>query len=211
MVNTLLHNCLVDVKSKNLWRAALAELIGTAYLVFLGCASCLGSTWGHAPSNVQISLTFGVAVATVVYGIAHVSGGHVNPAVSCALLITRRITLVRCVVYIIFQCIGAVLGAGLVKIITPAKYIESLGITSLNPILKNAFSGLLVEALITLLLVFTVFACCDSNRQPTGSVPLTIGLSVALCHFVAVSSLNVSSYILIFIFFKLFFLVFFIL
>jgi len=114
---TVLSRNLNDLRSILFWKAVLAELIGTLILVFVGCAVCLDN-WQKKDGGstvVQISLTFGIAVATSVWCIAHISGGHINPAVTVAMLVTRKITLVKAVLYIIAQCVGAMAGAGILR------------------------------------------------------------------------------------------------
>ena len=103
-----------EVKTSSFWKAVLAEIVGTFILVVCGCAACLGSDWDRvdSPRLVEISLAFGLGVATAVWCIGHVSGGHINPAVSCGMVVARRITVVRCVMYILAQCVGAIFGAG---------------------------------------------------------------------------------------------------
>ncbi len=78
-----------DIKSPLFWRAVVAEFIGTAFLVLFGCGSC--TAWGsdHQPSMEHIGLAFGLIVGAMVWSIAHVSGGHINPAVTISMLITH--------------------------------------------------------------------------------------------------------------------------
>ena len=78
-----------DVKTPRFWRALFAEFLGTMLLTFVGCGSCIG--WEPKPSVVQIALAFGLSVATMVWCIGSVSGGHINPAVTVAMLITRKV------------------------------------------------------------------------------------------------------------------------
>lgn len=189
-----------DLKSSYFWRAVVAEALGTLLLVFIGCGSCL--SWedpNRIPQSdynpiVQIAFCFGISVATIVWGIGHVSGGNINPAVTCALLVTRKISLAKAVFYIAAQSCGAILGALILKTVTPSQRWGSLGNTLINKEMNNggAFG---VEFMVTFVLVFTVFACLDDKRNDLkGSAPLTIGLSVTMCHLFAIpmtgSSMN---------------------
>lgn len=176
-----------DLRDPYFYRGVLAEGIGTMFLVFLGCGSCIGKHWAEfAPTQVHISLCFGLAVATVVWCIGHVSGGHVNPAVTVGLLATRKISLVRGIVFVAAQLVGAIAGSGLLRVLTPTGVQGNLGMTEVDKTLRVE-QGFGVEFMITFILVFTVFASCDSKRTDlNGSAPLTIGLCVTLCHLFAV-------------------------
>lgn len=174
----------------------MAEAIGTFVLVLIGCGTCISdASWENSePTKVQISLAFGLAVATVVWNVAHISGGHVNPAVTVAMLCARRISIVRAVLYVFAQCAGAVTGAAVLAALTPATVHGGLGTTTVSALLTKE-QGFGIEAVITFVLVLTVFACCDANRTDlNGSAPLAIGLSVTLCHLFAIkytgSSMN---------------------
>jgi aquaporin-4 len=184
---------LEDLQSAKFWVALLAEFIGTQLLVTVGCGAC-ASTPTLTPSIVQLSLAFGLSVATIVWVIAHVSGGHINPAVTIGFLVTRKISLVRGLFYIISQCLGAIAGAGLLHFATP----RGGGNSSIaNPTLGTSappfgdqvevYQIVIIEYTITFLLVLTVFATVDKRRVGfAGSGPLAIGLSVAMGHFWAV-------------------------
>lgn len=186
-----------DLKSSYFWRGLLAEALGTMVLVLIGCGSCIGEQdWEtfKPPTAVQISLAFGLSVATVVWCLAHQSGGHVNPAVTMAMLACRRISVARALLYVAAQCSGAMAGAAVLKGLTPESVRGNLGLTTVNPGLtrEQAFG---VEFLITMVLVLTVFASCDNHRTDlNGSAPLAIGFAVTLCHLFAIkytgSSMN---------------------
>ena len=180
---------LSDIKSPALYTALLAELLGVMFLVVVACGSCAGIS-----STVQISLCFALAIATLVWNTCRVSGGHLNPAVTVAMLVTRRITLVRATLYVAVQMLGALLGAAIllatmgdVKNAKGKDFSETLGVSSpSNP--DTALGAVFgIELLITFVLVWTVFATCDSRRTDlAGSGPLAIGLSIGMCHLWAV-------------------------
>ncbi|XP_035207751.1 aquaporin-2-like [Stegodyphus dumicola] len=170
-------------------KAVLAEFLGTAILVLVGCGSCtIGWSEAYSPTVVQIALAFGVTVATVAQCIGGVSGGHINPAVTCAMMVTGRCSFLRSGLYIVGQCAGAVAGAALLNVLTPDAQRGDLGMTRVHPGMTPT-QGLGVEFCITFVLVFTVFAACDESRLDVqGSIPLAIGLSITACHCFAVST-----------------------
>jgi len=183
-----------EVKGKsnvmNTMRSCAAEVIGTLFLVLIGCGSCYGT-----PDFVRIALAFGVTVATMAQSIGHISGCHINPAVTAGLLVGRKIGLIKAAFYIVAQCLGAVIGAGLLKMVLPALQAFP-GETKLSDGV-SAGQGFGVEFLITYVLILVVFgAAADENNSPSvkGSAPLAIGLSITTCHLFAIpftgSSMN---------------------
>lgn len=176
---------LEDITSLRLWKGIIAEFVGTLLLVLVGCGSCI-NLGSDPPSTVQISLCFGLSVATIVWNIGHISGGHINPAVTLALLAARKISLAKAVFFVIFQLVGAVVGAGILMGLTPSDYHGGFGNTQVSSKIDPG-KALGVEIFITFVLVFTVFASVDSKRKDiNGSTPLSIGLSVTMCHLFAV-------------------------
>lgn len=178
-----------DLQSGKFWLAMLAELLGTAVLVTVGCGSCFTGS-----GVLDKALSFGLSVGTIVWSISHVSGGHINPAVTAGFMVTRKISIVRGLFFIISQCLGAMAGAGFLRILTPCNVTTGV---SINPSLGTStppgdgsitnFQVFLIEQTITFVLVFTVFATCDSRRKGiSGSGPLAIGLSVTMGHLWAV-------------------------
>jgi aquaporin-4 len=190
-----------DVRSLQFWRALAAEFIGTFILVIVSLGSTVqgwNSGIDDALDVVQIALTFGLAVSTSVWIVGHLSGGHINPAVTIAMLVTRRISLIRAIMYMICQCVGSIAAAGLLKALTPPGLRGGLGTTTLNAGVSPAM-GFGIELCITMFLVLTVFATCDSKRTDhAGSFPLQIGLSVTMGHLWAVG-LIIMSFLYIFI------------
>ena len=173
---------LTDLKSKSMWRAVTAEILGTCFLVLLGCGSCL-----HGIGVVGIALCFGFTIVAVVWAIADVSGGHINPAVTLAFLVTRRITLVRAIFYTIAQVIGAILGAALLRAVTPSALHGTLGSPAPAAHL-SAGQGFGVEFLITFIFVFVIFSAVDSQRRDSAPATVVIGFALLACHLWAVSN-----------------------
>ncbi|KAJ3594703.1 hypothetical protein NHX12_004010, partial [Muraenolepis orangiensis] len=192
-------NCLTAVMvafkgiwTKCFWRAVSGEFLATLVFVLFGLGSTLnwsaGETASPPPADlVLISLCFGLSIATMAQCFGHISGGHINPAVTAAMLVTRKISLAKALFYVLAQCLGAVVGAGLLYLVTPAAVTGAgLGVTTVNPKISVGHA-LVVELVITFQLVFTIFATCDSKRTDLGgSASLAIGLSVTIGHLFAI-------------------------
>lgn len=172
------------------WKAVTAEFLAMLIFVLLSLGSTInwGGTEKPLPVDmVLISLCFGLSIATMVQCFGHISGGHINPAVTVAMVCTRKISIAKSVFYITAQCLGAIVGAGILYLVTPPSVAGGLGVTTVHGNL-TAGHGLLVELIITFQLVFTIFASCDSKRTDvTGSIALAIGFSVAIGHLFAIN------------------------
>ncbi|KAM5182096.1 aquaporin-2-like [Mantella aurantiaca] len=163
----------------------LAELVATFLFVFVGLGSTL--SWSSAiPTVLQIAFTFGLGIGTMAQAVGHISGAHLNPAVSIALLVGARISLVQTFFYIIAQMLGAVIGAALLSEFVPAEIKGGFGV---NQPSNNVTSGqaLAIEIFLTLQLVLCIFASTDSRRLDNiGSPAISIGLSVVLGHLLGI-------------------------
>ncbi|XP_070305129.1 aquaporin-4-like [Salvelinus sp. IW2-2015] len=167
-----------------------AEYLASLIFILLSLGSTIN--WAAESDNpppadlVLISLCFGLAIATMVQCFGHISGSHINPAVTAAMVVTRKLSLAKGVFYLAAQCLGTITGAGLLYLVTPVSVRGGLGVTMVNPKL-NVGQALLVELLITFELVFTVFATCDPKRSDlNGSAGLAIGVAVAIGHLFAI-------------------------
>ncbi|XP_030017219.1 aquaporin-4 isoform X2 [Sphaeramia orbicularis] len=176
--------------TKDFWRAVSGEYLATLIFVLLGLGSTINWAAGEEkppPADlVLISLCFGLSIATMVQCFGHISGGHINPAVTAAMVVTRKLSLAKGLFYVVAQCLGAITGAGILYLVTPASLRGTLSVTTVNTNISLGH-GLLVEILITFELVFTVFATCDSKRTDLGgSAGLAIGFAVAIGHLFAI-------------------------
>ncbi|XP_022123792.2 aquaporin AQPAe.a isoform X2 [Pieris rapae] len=168
--------------NKLIWRQLIAELLGTFLLTSIGVAACIAITESNAPHVTSIALAFGLLVGSIVQAIAHVSGGHINPAVTAGLFISGDIKLIKALFYVIVQALGAVAGAAFIRLAVPEDRVLAFGMTLPGPGVTDA-QAVLVEALITFVLVLVVQGVCDGGRSDLkGSGPLAIGLSITACH-----------------------------
>ncbi|XP_074599159.1 aquaporin AQPAe.a-like [Brevipalpus obovatus] len=166
-------------------RCFFAEFVGTAILVIFTCGTCMSSS-SHADTLVATALSFGLTVACLVASIGHVSGCHINPAVTVGLLANGSFSLFRSIWYIMAQLLGAVAGAAILN----ASLVKKGNLCATVLRVPQA-QGIIVEALICFLLVFVVCNACESNAL---NAPVLIGLAVTTGHLFAIpltsSSMN---------------------
>ncbi|XP_063133187.1 aquaporin-4 isoform X14 [Rattus norvegicus] len=117
------------------WKAVTAEFLAMLIFVLLSVGSTIN--WGGSENPlpvdmVLISLCFGLSIATMVQCFGHISGGHINPAVTVAMVCTRKISIAKSVFYITAQCLGAIIGAGILYLVTPPSVVGGLGVTTIN-------------------------------------------------------------------------------
>ena len=174
------------------WRSAAAEFIATFLFVFIGAGAVVSlgifsSEGGGALGGnlVAIAMAHGLAIAILVSATANISGGHINPAVSIAATITRKISPTRGGMYVIAQVVGAILGALLLKAVIPNSLEGGLGSHAIMSDI-GAIGGLIVEIVLTFVLVFVIFATAVDPKGPKHLAPFAIGGAVLVIHLVAV-------------------------
>jgi aquaporin PIP len=192
----------VDCRNKKeLVRAVFAEFLGMTFFVFAGCGSAISSgVWNETDGGsnttarlMPIAMNFGIGIVVLLYCIAGISGGHLNPAVTFFLFVIKKTTAFRAFLYISVQFLGAIMGAFILWASTSdAGYGQpalNLGANSLAESLSGG-QGLLLEVMETMLLCLTVFFTEVRVGGPTDGKPnlalLCIGLSVFLAHVVLI-------------------------
>jgi len=184
-----------------LFKALVAEFLGLVLLVFFGCGSANAAARALTvdpserglPSSfiTHVSLAFGLTIASTAQAIGHISGGHINPAVTLGIMVSGKLSLLRGLFYMLAQFLGGIVGAALLKAVVPVdkklfwpdNHLGANGLaTGVEP-----FQGMIVEAMVTFILVLVVYGCCDSRRDDIkASVPLAIGLTVTLSHLLSI-------------------------
>lgn len=160
----------------------LAEFIGTALLVFLGCMGCVSGLGSEPTPHLLTAIAFGLVVMMIIQIFGCVSGAHLNPAVTVGAYIYKHVTLVMAGVYILAQMLGAIVGYALLSMVTPLKFRDAkpgLCVTLPNESIE-VWQGAAVEFLATACLMFAACGVWDPrNAKNTDSIPLRFGLVVA--------------------------------
>jgi len=173
--------------------AALAELVGTFILVFGGTAVAVGAilsrpTAGAAYDSLAIALAFGLALAAVVAAIGHVSGAHVNPAVTLGMASTGQFPWKSVPAYLGAQLVGAVLGAVGTWIAFGGPGRSEANLAATYPAQGvGDLQAFVLEILITFILVFVVVSVATDSRAPAAIAPIAVGFALAVGVFIAVT------------------------
>jgi aquaporin TIP len=174
-------------------KAALAEFLTTALFIFFGVGSIV-ALLATAPNLgggiVIVAAAHGLAIALLAAGAGPISGGHINPAVTFAMVITNRITVVRGVMYVVAQLLGACLGALLLRAFITKDVLAQIGGAGghvvNDDLVPSTIAALGIEATITFLLVWTIFATAVSPRGAGNLAPLFIGFAYLILQLVAI-------------------------
>jgi aquaporin Z len=189
----------------NLSKRAAAEFFGTFWLVFGGCgaavlAAAFPSTIPGVNFNigfVGVSLAFGLTVLTMAFAIGHVSGCHLNPAVSIGLVVGKRFPVSELPAYIVAQVLGAIAASGVLYLIASGKPGFALGGFATNgygassPGGYSLLSCLLIEVVLTAFFLLVILGATD-ERAPKGFAPIAIGLCLTLIHLISIPVTNTS-------------------
>jgi len=183
----------------NLTKSLLAEFLGTGWLVFGGCgAAVLAAAFPNLGIGyVGVALAFGLTVLTMAFAIGHISGCHLNPAVSVGLLAGRRFPIGHLLPYIVAQILGACAGAGVLYIIASGKPGFVLGDFAANGYAAHSPGGyslaacFVAEMALTFFFLMIILGSTDV-RAPKGFAPIAIGLGLTLIHLVGIPVTNTS-------------------
>ena len=181
---------------KENWKKYLAECIGTAVLTFAACGVAVVAgqiVEGQLGWWVATSLAFGLVIVAMAYSIGNISGCHINPAVSLAMLIRKKITLKDFCFYVIAQVVGALVGSLFLALCLRGDF-SSLGGNEIQPLLQvtvdgelktdvwSLFAGFFVEVLLTFIFVIAILGSTDERYHDGKHAGIVIGLSLTLVH-----------------------------
>ena len=174
----------INTKEEACFAQCFAEFLATAIFVYLGCGSVLAYNV-TAGSIVGIALAFGLGFATLTFSIGHISGGHINPMVTIAMLILGEISFVKSAFYILSQLLGSVVGAAMLLLTTNVdELIKATNGISDKTTVGGAFA---MESVLSFLLVFVIIQTAIHPSSGAGNnAPLAIGFAVFLAHIVAI-------------------------
>jgi aquaporin Z len=180
-------------------KRAAAEFIGTFWLVFGGCGSAVLSAAYPALGIgfLGVALAFGLTVLTMAFAIGHISGCHLNPAISVGLLVAKRFSFKDLPAYVVAQVLGGLAGAGVLYVIATGKPGFELGGFACNGFAENSPGGysleacLVAEVVLTFMFLMIILGSTD-RRAPQGFAPIAIGLGLTLIHLVGIPVTNTS-------------------
>jgi len=177
-----------------------AELLGTFWLVLGGCGSAvLAATFPNVGIGLHgVSLAFGLTVLTMAFAIGHISGCHLNPAVSVGLWAGGRFPASQLAPYMAAQVVGAALAAGVLYLIASgapgfdlSKGFASNGYGAHSPGGYSLMAALLTEVVMTMFFLLVILGATD-KRAPAGFAPIAIGLALTLIHLISIPVTNTS-------------------
>lgn len=165
----------------------VAEFIGTFVLVFFACgtAAYVGCDAAAGSGYLLTALAFGLVIVAMAYSIGNVSGCHINPAVSIAMLVSKKLTIKDFFGYVIAQVAGAIVGAAALKaFITPIDAESALGANALYN--NDIIASLVIEIILTFVFVFAILGV-TSKVENTAVSGIVIGLTLTLVHILGIS------------------------
>ena len=170
----------------------IAEFIGTATLVLIGCGTAMvvGCDSMFGSGYILTAFAFGLGLLTMAYGIGHISGCHINPAVSLAMLISKQLKAKEFCCYCVAQILGALAGAGLLAAIFALGGITDatggFGSNGLAGVGDSIWGGLLVEVLLTFVFVFAILGVTSKKGNYGHTAGIVIALALVAVHILGI-------------------------
>lgn len=180
----------------------IAEFLGTMVLVLMGCGSAViaGANGTTGVGILGIAFAFGLSVVAMAYAIGHISGCHINPAISIGMVLTGRMKTGEALLYIVAQILGAIAGAGILLLIVTGKAGYNIAVNGLgqdgyglfSPGHYNLLAGFVAETVFTFIFLLVIFGSTSTKNIHGGFAGLAIGFSLVLIHIVGIPVTGVS-------------------
>ena len=170
----------------------MAECIGTATLVILGCGTAMlvGCDAANGGGYILTALAFGLTIVAMAYSIGNISGCHINPAVSLGVLLTGGMTTGEFIGYVISPCVGALCGSAVLAAIFGLGHVTDItggfGANGLAGVNGNALAGLLVEIVLTFIFVIAILGVTSKRAKHGSFGGLVIGLTLVVVHILGI-------------------------
>ena len=170
----------------------LAECIGTATLVILGCGTAMlvGCDAVNGGGYILTALAFGLTIVAMAYSIGNISGCHINPAVSLGVLLSGGMSAGEFIGYVISQCVGALAGSGILALIFKLGNVTDMtggfGSNGLSGVGGNAIAGLVVEIVLTFIFVIAILGVTSKKANHGSFGGLVIGLTLVVVHILGI-------------------------
>jgi len=173
--------------TNNSTRKYAAEVVGTAVLVFMGCGSAVFLGSATSGGHLAVALAFGLSIVAMAYVIGNISGCHINPAVSLAVFLDKRMNRADFCAYVVSQISGGVIGAALLKAVSGTVGIDRTGVLGANLAAGAGGTGgaFLVEVILTFIFVLTILGV-TADKTKGDVAGIVIGLTLTFVHIVGI-------------------------
>ncbi|RZC37210.1 neurogenic protein big brain [Asbolus verrucosus] len=184
----------VEIRTLEFWRSVISECLASFIYVFVVCGAAAGASFGASASVPLVllatALAAGFAMTSLTQCFGHISGAHINPAVTIAMGITKNISFLRTKMFVVAQCGGAIAGAAFLYGVTVPSYQGNLTVSFTHSVTEAPWEKFGIEFILTFVVVFSYFVSMDIHRKWMGTSALTIGATYSACSFVSMAYLN---------------------
>ncbi|CAH0562204.1 unnamed protein product [Brassicogethes aeneus] len=183
----------VEIRTLEFWRSVTSECLASFIYVFVVCGAAAGTGTGTTSFSsilLATALAAGFAATSLTQCFGHISGAHINPAVTVAMGATKRITVLRTTLFILAQCGGGIAGAAFLYTVTVPGYQSNLSAAVAHSAMIAPWERFGIEFILTFIVVFSYFVSMDTYRKWIGTSALTIGSTYSACSFVSMPYLN---------------------
>jgi len=174
---------------KGIYRAVIAEFLGSLFFIFISCGAAMSTAEKFTmpgTKTIGIAFSFGLTLFALAFTIGHISGGHLNSALTLAFVVTGKISALRGFFYFLAQLTGGLVGGALLLALMPLQFRRDCFAANMLAEGVTPAMGFFIEYFLTFFLLLVVGAAVDTAKSNRTLVPLAIGMAVTVCHFIAI-------------------------